>query len=195
MTIPHILFIFAMCLSLTGAHAYVRDTLKGITKPNKISWGLWALAPIVASYISITNGADPWTVTRTFSAGFGPLLVFIVSFVNKNAYWKLSTFDYACGAMSLIAMYFWLGADSPRVAIVLLALADLFASIPVIVKAWKFPETETGYTFFMASLISVLTLPITPVWNIENAAFPAYLLLANFALMFACYRTKIRNFF
>jgi hypothetical protein len=39
-----------------------------------------------------------------FMAGFSPLLIFIASFLIKKAHWKPSTFDYACGALSSLAL-------------------------------------------------------------------------------------------
>jgi hypothetical protein len=191
MSFPHFLIIIALCLAVSGAYAYIRDTLTGKTKPNRVSWALWALAPLVAVYIGHGEGADPWVSARTFVAGFGPLLILLASFWNPKSYWKLELFDYLCGAMALVAFYFWLGADSPRTAIVLLAIADLLASMPIIIKAWRYPETETAYTFIIAFIISVITIPAIPVWNIENAAFPVYLLIANSAILFALYRKKI----
>lgn len=50
------------------------------------------------------------------------------------------------GALSIIALLAWLGANSPLIAILLLAVADLLATLPTIIKAWKYPETETIYT-------------------------------------------------
>lgn len=191
MSLPHTLVICSFALSSLGSLAYIRDTLAGRTKPNRVSWVLFALAPIVATYISWTVGADPWAIARVFAAGLFPLLILCATVWNTNSYWKLGTFDYACGALSLLALYLWLGADSPRSAILLLALADLLASMPTIVKAWSHPETETGFTYLMGIPIFLLNVPAIQVWNIENAAFQVYLLLANCCLAFAVYRTRI----
>ena len=85
----------------------------------------------------------------------------------------------------------WIGIDSPRLAILLAAIGDGFASIPTIRKAWKYPETETGITY-VASFVSVLlVLPSIPEWNIENAAFQTYLLIANTFLVLAVYRKRL----
>ncbi len=164
---------------------------RGTSKPNLVTWGLWALAPLIASGAAISANADGWATVRIFVSGFGPLLVFIFAFILRQSYWKLSTFDYACGIFSVIALFVWLGARSPILAILLLALADLLASLPTILKAWKHPETETLYTYFIGLFTSSIILPAIPVWNIENAAFQIYLLIANIALFIAVLRGQV----
>lgn len=176
-----------------GASAYIRDTLRGKTKPNKIAWFLWALAPIAGVFAGIDAGADPWALARVFIAGMVPLVILIVSFLNPQSYWKLCVLDYVCLIVSLIAFYFWLGEDSPRTAIILLATVDLFACLPVIAKAWKHPETETGITFVIACAMSIIALPAIPVWNIENAAFPMYLLIINTVIATTIYAGQYRK--
>lgn len=178
----HWLVIFSALIGLTGTYAYIRDMFRGKSKPNLITWGLWALAPMIATGAALSVNADKWSTLRIFMSGFGPLLVFIFSFIVKKGYWKLSRFDYMCGVLSLIALFVWLIADSPITAILLAAIADLFATLPTIIKAWNFPKTETLYTYFVGLFTASIVIPAIPVWNIENAAFQLYLLVANIFL-------------
>ena len=68
-----------------GSFVYFRDTLKGDTKPNKISWALWALISFVATAIGLLEGVG-WAVLPVFMSGLGPAIILFVSFKNKNAY-------------------------------------------------------------------------------------------------------------
>jgi hypothetical protein len=184
----HWLVIISVFISVGGSITYIRDTITGKTKPNRVSWGLWAFAPLVGTAAAFSAHADLWATSRIFLAGFIPLIVFIVSFVNRNSYWKLTLFDFLCGACSVVALIVWLAIDSPSLAILFAALGDGFAALPTIVKAWKYPETESGF-IFIASLISVLLiLPSIPKWDIVNSAFQIYLLVVNAALIAAVYR-------
>ena len=187
----HWLVIISAFISIGGAYAYIKDTLAGKTKPNRVSWSMWALAPLIGTAAAINSDADLWATARTFLAGFAPLLVFLASFLNKQSYWKLTAFDFLCCLFSILALIVWGTIDSPRSAILLAAIGDGFALLPTLSKAWKYPETETGITY-IASLISVLlVIPSIPVWNIENSAFQIYLLIANTSLVFAIYRKRI----
>lgn len=165
--------------------------LKGKSKPNLVTWGLWAFAPLIATGAALSAHADLWATVRIFMSGFGPLLIVIAALFISKSYWKLSGFDYACGLLSLIALGAWLLADSPVLAILLAAIADLFASIPTIIKAWKYPETETLYTYFVGLFTASIIIPSIPIWNIENSAFQIYLLLTNTTLFFIVLRSYI----
>lgn len=170
---------------------YIRDMFRGKSKPNLVTWGLWAFAPLIATGAALSANADGWSTVRIFMSGFGPLLVFTSAFIVKQGYWKLSKFDYACGALSIIALATWLLADSPILAILFAAVADLFATLPTILKAWKYPETETLYTYFIGLFTASIVIPAIPVWNIENAAFQVYLLIANIVLFAIVFRGHV----
>lgn len=178
------LVVFSSVLGLTGTVAYIHDMFRGKTKPNLVTWGLWALAPLIATGAALSADADGWSTVRIFMSGFGPLLVFIFAFIARQSYWKLSKFDYICGALSIVALVVWLGAKSPITAILIAALADLLATLPTLIKTWKYPETETLYTYFIGLFTATIVIPAIPVWNIENSAFQIYLLIAN-VLLFA----------
>lgn len=187
----HWLVLLSAAIGLTGTYAYLRDMVRGASKPNLVTWGLWALAPLVATGAALSAHADGWATVRIFMAGFGPLLIFMTALVLPQSYWKLHAIDYACGALSLLALFAWLGADSPLLAILLAASADLFATVPTLVKAWKYPETETFYTYLVGIFTATIVVPAIPVWNIENAAFQIYLMLANTALCLVVLRGRL----
>ena len=81
-------------------------------------------------------------------AGFLPLLIFLSSFVNKNSYWKLKKLDYICLALAVLALILWKITNNPLLAIIFSILADFFAALPLIIKIYKFPETETISAYF-----------------------------------------------
>lgn len=192
-SLAHWLVMVSAIISLSGAFAYIRDMFRGKTKPNLVTWGLWTFAPLVATGAALSVNANSWSTARIFMSGFGPLLVFIFAFIVKQGYWKLSRFDYWCSGLSLIALAIWLVADSPVIAILVAAIADLFATLPTIIKAWKYPETETFYTHFVGLFTASIVIPAIPIWNIENSAFQVYLLLANTTLCIILVRGFFKN--
>ena len=187
----HWLVVLSIAINLWGSIAYIRDIIKGDTKPNLVSWSLWALAPMIATAAAVYAGADFWVTTRTFLAGFTPLLVVIFACAHPRSYWKLTRFDFICGALSLVAIVVWITIDAPRLAILLVVIADGLAILPTVRKAWSNPETETGLVFIAGIIATLLVIPSIPVWNIENAAFQVYLLVANSILIFSIYRKRI----
>ena len=191
MTFPHCLVIISTLLLLWGGYAYFRDTLAGRTKPNRVSWFLWALAPLVSFSAAFSVDADIWASVRVLVGGVVPGVIFLGSFFNRKSYWKLTWFDWFCGGLSLTALLFWQLASSPLIAVLLATAANTFASIPTFIKAWNFPETETRLTFITSFLSAVLIIPAIPVWNVANSAFQIGLMLTTGALLVAVYRKTL----
>lgn len=191
----HLLVCISAIISITGGSFYILDTIKGKTKPNRVTWIIWAVVPLLGTGAALSAGADIWTSIRVFLAGFLPLLVLIASFFNHQSYWKLSGVDYFCGLISILAIIVWGYMNNPIMAVLLLAIADGFAAIPTLIKAWNNPESETASTY-AANLISVLiVLPSIKVWDIPNSAFQIYLLTANLLLLIFICRDKISAVF
>lgn len=173
-----------------GTFAYLRDTVAGRTKPNRVSWFLWAVVPMIAFAAALTSGAK-FAAIPIFMSGFGPVLVFCASFVNKQAYWKITRFDILCGVFSAFALVFWAVTNNPAVAVLFAIIGDLLAGLPTLAKAWKHPKTETGLTF-ATSLFSAFTgLFAIPVWTFAQFAFPIYLMCMNSALLVSIYGKRI----
>lgn len=102
----HIFVILGALVALTFSLSYVIATLRGRVRPNKVTWLIWAIAPLISSAAAFSSGVS-WAALPVFMAGFGSILVFIASFLNKGAYWGIERFDYICGAISLLALVAW----------------------------------------------------------------------------------------
>ena len=188
MTFPQFLVVVSVLLMVWGAYDYLRDTLAGKTKPNRVSWSLWALAPLISLGAAFDADADVWASIRVLVGGIVPAVIFLASFINKNSYWRLGRFDWLCGGLSLAALVFWQLADSPLVAVLLATAANTLATIPTLVKAWNYPETESRLIFITSFTSAILIIPAIPVWTIANSAFQIGLMLTTGALLVAIYR-------
>jgi len=184
------LVLLGALVQLIGISSYIKDTVKGKTKPNRITWIMWSIAPIIATFAAISEGVT-WTIIPTFMAGFGPLLVFISSFVNKKSYWKLSKVDYICGAFSLLALILWAITSQASIAILFAILSDLTASFPTLIKAWRLPETESTAPFTAGLFAQFTALFAMKSWSFAELAFPIYLVLINIVLILTIIRKKI----
>jgi len=187
--LQYLVFIGA-AVQLLGIFSYIKETLRGNTKPNKVTWLMWSVAPLIATFAALADGVG-WSVLPVFMAGFGPLLVFIASFVNKNSYWKLETFDYLCGFCSALALILWGITKEPVIAIVFAIASDGFAAIPTLVKSWKYPETETAAAYTTGLFSALTSFTAIKIWNFSSYAFPAYLVIAETLFILSIYHRKI----
>lgn len=168
--------ILGAVIATIGSLGYLVDTAKGKVKPNKVSFLLWAFAPLIAFTAEIKQGVGVQSLT-TFMAGFAPLTILITSFLNKKAEWKLGRFDFICGALSLVGLLLWYITKVGNVAIAFSILADGLAALPTIVKSYYYPETENGWAYLTAAISALLTLLTITTWDFANFGFPIYLLI------------------
>ncbi len=177
--LPEYFAYFTIVISLLGIFFYIKDTFLGKTKPNRVSWIFWTIAPFVGVYVLYRSGVSTPLLVSTFMAGFGPLLVVLASFFNKHSYWKVTMFDIICGALSLSAIIIWVTTKNANLSVLFAILADLFAGLPTILKAWKHSETESIGPYLYGNLSSLVTFLIITDFYFLNFAFPLYLLIAN----------------
>jgi len=161
-----------------GGLVYLIDTLKGRVQPNRVSFLLWSIAPMIAFAAQITQGVGIESI-MTFSTGFIPIVIFLASFVNKKAEWKLTSFDLWCGFLSLVGIVLWLITKVGNVAIFFSIMADGLAALPTIVKAFQFPETENPWIWLSGVLGVVITLFTLDHLSFANSGFIIYILLVN----------------
>ena len=181
--------IIGTLIGAVGSLAYLIDTVKGKVKPNRVSFLLWAIAPLIAFAAQIKQGVGLESL-MTFSTGFLPLTVFIASFVNKKAEWKVTKFDLVCGVLSIIGLILLLVTKIGNVAITFSILADGLAAIPTIVKAYKYPDTELAWPWIATVFGVVLTLLTLNELTFANSGFIIYILIVN-TLIFSLVQFRI----
>ena len=184
--------IVGVVLQILGSYSYLMDTLKGRVKPNRVTWLLWAIAPIIASIAMLKQGVGILAFS-TLVVGLVPLVIFLASFVNKDAYWEIQKLDKICGLLSIIGLILWLVTRVGNIAIFFSLLADGLAAIPTLVKAYKNPETENATLFFYGVINAFVALLVIKTWNFESMAFPIYLLIMNAVFVYLIRLRKTNN--
>lgn len=170
-------FVFlAFALSMVGAVIYVKGVLQGKVKPNIVTWGLWATAPLLAVAAQIDEGAGLRAV-HTFSTAFGPMLIIAAALIKRNAFAKIKATDYVFGALAIIGLVLWQITGQGYLAIIFAIAADGFAALPTILKLYREPKTENGSIFGFGIIASIITLLTISDWRFEEFGFTLYILL------------------
>ena len=78
------LLVFAAAIaSLIAAGLYIRAMVKGQTKPNRVTWLMWSIAPFIATAAEVYSGVT-WAVIPVFMTGFAPFLIFCASIFHEG---------------------------------------------------------------------------------------------------------------
>jgi len=176
------LVFVAAAASLAAAFAYIRSMFRGETKPNRVTWFMWSVAPFIATAAAVSEGVE-WAVLPVFMSGFCPFLIFTASFFSREAYWKHTSFDLVCGALSAAALVLWYITSNPAVAIAFAIVSDALAAIPTILKSRRCPQTESIWPFLIGLFAPMTSFLAAATLGFSEVAFPAYLIALNVVLV------------
>src|SRR5665213_2085769 len=121
----------ALAISIFGNFAYIRDTLKGKTKPNRVTFFLWGAAPLVAFFAQKSGGANI-QILYTLTLALLAFAILAASFIDKKAYWAITKFDVTCGSMSLVAIVLLILTGNALLALVLSPVSYTHLTLPTI---------------------------------------------------------------
>lgn len=186
---PNIIYLTVLT-SIIGYFFYFKNIFYGKTRPNLVSWFLWMLGPFLGVFFQIKAGAG-LSALPVFLAGFGPLVVIIVSLFGKNSIWKITGLDIICGVFSLMALVFYALTHNLGISIFFAISSDGLAAVPTLIKSWTFPETESAAVYWPGIFNNVLGLLIIKNWIFTIYSFGIYFILINTAIVFCIYRKKI----
>ena len=179
----------AVLIQFVGVFFYIREMVRGKTKPNRVTWLIWALAPLIGTWLAWKAGAG-LSILPVFMAGFNPVLVLIASFVVKNGYWHITKFDVYCGILAFAALIMWVITKSFSLSILFAILSDGLAAFPTLLKSWKYPETESASTYIGGIIANILGLFLIREWSFPIYSLGIYFILINLVLVFSIYRNK-----
>ncbi len=177
---PRFIYL-AVFLSAVGGSSYVRDTLRGVAKPNRVSWSLWGLEGVLGFGAELQQGIGIASL-MTLMLGLMPCVVVLASFRSRHGVWKIGAFDVVCGSISIVGLCFWGFVNRPTVALVAFVTADMVAALPTLRKSWRAPSTETSRVFVMGCCNCVITLMTLKVFTTAGALYPASVAVGDFVL-------------
>jgi hypothetical protein len=176
--LPEYFAIIGAVIGSIGGVYYLYETIIGKAKPNRVTWLLWGLFPMVIFIAQRAQGVEglSWA---SFVAGFTPILILLASFLNKKAYWKTQPRDYYLMAAAVAGIVLWALTDDPNLAILFALVADLVAGLPTVIKSYRHPETESWIAYAISTLGFGMGVLAIQTFTFENYAFIGYLFLLN----------------
>lgn len=192
--LPHYIVFVSLINSSASSFLYIRDTFRGLTRPNRISWFIWFLAPFVGSLLLFSKGGGLSALPLLISS-LTSFLIFLASFKNKNSYWKLGKLDYICLVFALLSIVSWVLFEEGVLATIFAILVDLIAFIPTYVKSWEFPDTETLWPYYSGMFNSLLSLVTLTVFTFVTYGFVLYFFLGCLTqVVIVFYRKRVVKF-
>jgi len=168
--------VVAVALTFAGYVPYLRDTLRGRTRPHVYTWLVWGVVTLLAFALQSSDHPGPGALV-TLAAGLICLLVFALAL--KDGRRDITAADTVFLLAAAAALGLWALASQPVVAVVLLSSVDLLGFAPTIRKSWHAPDSETLSTYVTNVPRFVLALAALQHYSVVTSLYPLTWLLAN----------------
>jgi hypothetical protein len=180
----------AVIIAIVSFFPYIRDTLKGKTKPHAFSWLVWSIIMGVGFAAQISDGAGTGAWVTSIFASFN-FLIFLLSLKwgEKN----ITTSDWASLVAAAFGVLLWWITSSPLLTVILIVTIYFFGYYPTIRKSFHKPREETLYTHASGVLEAALSFLALQHVSIITALLPAGLFTMNlsFVLMVLIRRKQL----
>jgi hypothetical protein len=179
--LPAIFVIVAIAIRVGAGAQYTWGVYKGRARPNAVTWLLWGITPLIAFVAQIHHGAGPESAV-TLVLAIGPLVVAGVTVLRDRTASQLTPLTTTCAAFAVVGLILWQVTKNPVLAIAFCIIADAFATVPTLAKAYRDPRSEYATPYYLSVSSMVVTLYAVETWTFTTYAFPLYMLIINVIL-------------
>jgi len=163
-------------LAVAALYPYARSIVEGRTKPNAVSWAVWALAGIMALVSYRASGASD-TLWVAGAYVFNPLVVALLSLRYRAA--RLERLDWVCLGGVAGSALLWAAYRSAPAALYLNIIVDGFGAVPTLLKSYREPESENFDGWVIAFAASVLNFCALDRLEPAVSIYPLYAVLCT----------------
>lgn len=190
MTLTEFWAIIGIAVGFVGYFPYLRDVVRGKTKPHVFSWLVWGTIMGIAGTAQWVDGAGAgaWA---TFATSFLCLVLVIFALWNRGDR-HITRGDWISFVAAMLAIPLWLATGDPLWSVVLITLIDMIGFYPTWRKSMLRPHEETIFLYAMASIRSVVALMAMEHYSVVTMLYPASLVLGNGAFtLFLIWRRRV----
>jgi hypothetical protein len=174
-----LLGLLAGAVSVADTVPYVRDILRGATRPHRGTWLIWGVLAVVASSSQYADGAS-WSLVMPIVQAALTCTVFALAISRGTG--AVSLGEALLIALAGAGVVSWAIAEEPVVATACVIAADSIGVGLMVPKTYNAPESETLATFALASLAGALAAVAVAAPDPALLLYPIYFCIANGAL-------------
>jgi hypothetical protein len=182
-----VLGVLAGVIGVADTIPYVRDTLRGSTRPHRGTWLIWGVLAVV---VCLSQGADgaSWSLILAASQAVLTSVIFVLAI--RRGQGGASATELVMIAVAGAGVIGWILADEPIVATACVVAADLIGTAMMMPKTYRDPESETLVTFALASLAGALAAGAVGVLDVSLLLYPIYYCVANAAVALVIHQRR-----
>jgi hypothetical protein len=174
-----IFLILAAVVTVVGVVPYLRDILRGSTRPNLVSWITWTLLTGIATAAEIS--AHEY-VAAIFTASAVVETLLVVLFGLRHGYVKYTRFDVVCQVAAVVGIILWQIFNSPVLGVIAAVTIDFIGALPTFRHSWLKPHEETWQTFALSGLGGAFALVALTTHNWISLPYAVYIVVVNIVI-------------
>ena len=172
--------VLAGILQLVATAPYLRDILRGTTKPQRATWAIWATLSFVVLASQWASGAT-WSLALTIGQAVSCAAVFALSL--RRGVGGVTRLELALLGVAALGVVGWLVAGDPVVATCSVVVADLIAVGLMLPKTYRQPGSETLATYAIGVVSTLFALVAVNSTAPSLLIYPLYILAADGAVV------------
>jgi hypothetical protein len=178
-TLAPVFGVLAGVVGVVDTIPYVRDIVRGSTRPHRGTWFIWGLLAIVVCVSQRADGAS-WSLVMAGTQAVLTSFIFVLAIRRGEG--GLSAADGVLIAIAAGGMAAWVVVDEPIIATACVIAADLIAAAMMVPKVYRDPGSETLMTFALAGAGGALAVGAVGATDVSLLCYPIYYCLVNWAL-------------
>jgi hypothetical protein len=171
--------LLAGILQLVATAPYLRDVLRGTTKPQRATWAIWATLSFVVLASQWASGAT-WSLTLTIGQALSCGAVLALSL--RHGVGGVTRLELALLGLAALGVAGWLLVDDPVVATCSVVVADIVAVALMLPKTYRHPGSETLATYAIGVVSTLFALAAAGSTAASLLIYPVYILFADGAV-------------
>lgn len=185
-----VLGVIASIVMLGSVIPYIRSITNSTTRPSAVSWFGWALLFFIAAAAQASKGLD-WSLAIPFISGITTTVIAFTALRLGRIVWTRA--DGICIALATLAIILWAITQEPLTAIILSITADLFVTIPTIVKTYDDSTSEPALLWVLYVVAITAEVIATRDLTIYNLLFPVYTIIFSAVIAILALRTHLNK--
>jgi hypothetical protein len=168
--------VAAAVLSLVDPVPYIRDVLRGLTRPQRGTWFIWSALGAIAFASQLADGGA-WSLGMVGVQTASTTLILILSL--RFGMGGVGVYDLCLIGVAGLGIVGWAASSQPAVATLFVVIADAAGVALMLPKTWRDPWSETKSTYVLASASGVLSAVAVGALDASLLLYPAYFAVAN----------------
>ncbi len=182
MDIKVILGAVAAVLALFSSYLYIKDILRGNTKPHTYTWLIWAIVTVIAFCGQWVSGGGPGS-WATGVAAIVTIATLLLSLHGNYGTKDITNFDKVCLVLAVVSILPWLLTDSVLWSVLLATFIDLIAFFPTMRKTWHAPQSESLGSMYADAVKHALSTFSMSSYSLVTVIYPLSVLFTKLVII------------